>query len=173
MVKGKLIEKFNFAVTAKHPLAKRGLVEMIPTSWVLGIANPIVSPVTNASFGNPELIDLQSLWKDMERNGLRDPFTLSAGRYTRNCRLEASNQRIRLFADHGIEYVPAVTLVADDARIYKGDDHEFFRDLIIPEQDFTRLHLEERINMRPSDVFAEIRALRNAGQISLLTELKY
>ncbi len=92
MDKINLTDAFNFAVTFQHPLAKRGLIEMVPTAWVNALSNPERDDKTELIpvLGAP-LVSLQELWENMVQVGMRDPFILSAGRHTRKCRLEAGN----------------------------------------------------------------------------------
>ena len=165
-----LSSDFNFAATAAHPLAGRKVIEMIPTEWVQKLANEQADDLTDLTPGEPELVSLEELWQDMKKRGMRDPFILSAGRYTGDCRLEAGNHRIKVFALHKVPYVPATVLVADDCLIHEANGaHRYQRDLLIPRQDFTHFGYDDRIYMKPSRVFADIEKMKNKGLIKALT----
>ena len=166
MKKGRLLKEFNFATTFQHPLAQRGIVEMLPTKWVQALANKKAGRLTNIDPDSTDLLDLDRLWEDMCEQGMHDPFVLSAGRYTRECRLEAGNHRIQLFSSKGVPYVPAVTLVADGCIISPlNGDHRYKRALLIEKQHHTNKYLEERVYAAPSDIFAEIRVLKQNGRL--------
>ncbi len=172
MKKERLVQEFNFAATFSHPLAQRGIFEMLPTAWVQALANKKAGFVTDDGLGGAVMLTLEQLWDDMCKQGMRDPFVLSAGRHTRDCRLEAGNHRIQLFSQHGVPYVPAVVLVGDDCIIsLQNGDHRYKHELLLEKQDFTNGYLEERVYMAPSDVFAEIRALKQNGQLPCLSYL--
>ena len=169
MKKQILSAEFNFAATARHPLALRGIVEMLPTAWIQALGNKKVTDKTNLDLSGAPLVDMDALWRDMAGNGMRDPFILSAGRYTRDCRLESGNHRIGLFSSRGVPYVPAVTLVADDCIISPLDGpHRYKRALLLPPQNYTHGPFDERTYMAPSSVFTAIHKLKESGGVTVL-----
>ena len=132
------------------------------------MANPEPGQTTDIFTGSPERVTLDELWDNMKDNGMRDPFILTAGRYTRECRLEAGNHRIKVFADRHVEFVPATVLVNDDAMISRGNGyHKYVRDLLLPNQNVDLRPYDERVYMQPSDVFMQIRDMRNNGVLPL------
>ena len=161
-----LTQDFNFSATLAHPLAKAGLVEMLPTAWVKALANPAPSETTDITPGSSTLVGMEELWQHLQDHGMNDPFILSAGRVDGLARLEAGNHRINLFSENGIDYVPATVLVGDLAVLFDGNGaHSFKRELIIPAQTHKNAPYDERLYMAPSDVFAEIKDMKAQGQL--------
>ena len=56
---------------------------------------------------------VDELYDLLLRDGMRDPLVVAFGRDTRRLRLDEGNQRVRLFARHGISYVPVIGVVDD------------------------------------------------------------
>jgi hypothetical protein len=163
---GALNTEFNFRATLQHPLAKKGLVEMLPTYWVLMLSNPKSGNQTDLTPGGSKLVGLSELWQNMIQEGMRDPFILTAGRHSRDSRLEAGNHRIKLFYDNNVPFVPATVLVGDQAKQHKGNgDHSFYRELLLPVQNHSNAPYDERNYQKPSSVFKEILSLKHNGQI--------
>lgn len=149
-----------FKETFKHPLAQRGFVEMLPAEWVASLSrHKDGTEKTDLGYWkNEEPVTMKQLWEDLLNRGMRDPFILGAGRVCRTCRLEAGNHRIALFRNKGIEFVPAVVLVGDSSITSIGNGgHTYEKELLIPEGWPNFGPYPEKIYMKPSDVFAEIK----------------
>lgn len=169
MEKKLLTGAFNFAATFQHALAKRCLIEMVPTSWVMAKANPEIKEESDLTPGG-QIVSLGALWDDMVRQGMRDPFILSAGRTNGDCRLEAGNHRVALFARAKINFIPATVLVADDCVIFPANGpHRYQRNLLLPVGPALNGPYDERIYMAPSNVFQDIRALKESGVLPIFS----
>jgi hypothetical protein len=104
-----------FARTFAHPVLG-GLVEWVPTTWLLALANPNPSPTTDlGNWGRDERVDWRALFRNIREQGMRDPLLVGAGRVTRTIRLEAGNQRVRCMAQNQVAYLPVVAYVGDSA----------------------------------------------------------
>ena len=148
----------RFDRTFQHPLAQRGLIEMLPAEWVarLGAKKDGTERTDLGYWQGEDLVGMEGLWRDILKKGMRDPLIIGVGRVCRSTRLEAGNHRICIFREKGIAYVPAVVLVGDSSVTSEENvTHRFQRDLLIDEgwPDFGPY--PEKVYMRPSDVFVE------------------
>ena len=144
----------------------QGMLEMIPATWVFKLANPETGQKTDLSPGGATLVSITELWENMQREGMRDPFILSAGLHSRTARLEAGNHRIKLFVDHNVPYVPATVLVSDGCIISEQNgSHEFRRKLLPEKQDYALGPYAARTYKKPSDVFAALHTMKRKGML--------
>lgn len=110
-----------FGRTFKHPVLG-SLVEWVPTTWLLELANPNPSPTTDlGNWSSDERVDWGALFTNIRQLGMRDPFLIGVGRVTRTIRLEAGNQRVRCMAEHEVQYLPVVAYVGDSAITHLGN----------------------------------------------------
>lgn len=161
---------FNFAATFSHPWAGQGFVEMIPSQWLQSIAVPNPKTYTDLTPGGV-IVSVDALWEDMKAHGMRDPFIVAVGRQTRDCRLEAGNQRVGKFIENGEIFVPAVVMLADDCIICPANgDHRYQRDLLIPVQEYTTAPYVVQEMARPTAVFAELQTMKKAGLLPAMPQ---
>lgn len=95
----------------EHPLYKQGVVELVPTAWLYKYRGTDVLPITD--LGNGSIVDMETLWDDLNKNGIHDPLIIRVGLVNKKFRLEAGNHRINVLAAHGIPYVPATVEVCE------------------------------------------------------------
>lgn len=151
-----------FKRTFEHPLAQRNLIELLPVDWVasLGATKNGTEKTDLGLWQNEELVTMEQLWSDLLINGMRDPFILGVGRVCRTCRLEAGNHRIGLFKNKGILLVPTVVLVGDSSITHIGNGtHTFHKELLIPKGWENFGPYPEKLYMKPSQVFVELKNL--------------
>lgn len=104
---------------------------------------------------NEDLVTMDQLWNDLLINGMRNPFILGV---CRTCRLEAGNHRIGLFKNKGIFFVPTVVLVGDFSITHIGNGtHTFNKELLIPTGWENFGPYPEKLYMKPSHVFVELK----------------
>jgi len=95
-----------------HPLAQKGLVELVPTDWVYQFRGPDVTP--EASLMDGSAADMETLWQNINEEGMSDPLIIRVGAKNRKFRLESGNHRIQIFKKYGIEHTPIVVQVQDE-----------------------------------------------------------
>lgn len=150
---GKLVRAFDWAKTLEHPLAKAGLVGWVPTRWLFEISSRSTLGMTDLNPGDPNLVKLPFVWKNMKRQGMRDPFTIAVGA-NGTCRLEAGNHRVQLFLGANIEEVLGTVLVGDNCVVnVVNGKHQFRHPHNIPPRGYDLAYLSERVYRKPSDVF--------------------
>lgn len=88
-----------------HPLALGGFVELVPTNWLYKIRGEDVS--SPAGLVDGTLVDMKSLWVNIQSEGLCDPVVIRVGMQSKTFRLEAGNHRIQVFKKYGVEFTPA------------------------------------------------------------------
>ncbi|MCF7865343.1 MAG: hypothetical protein K9M11_02450 [Candidatus Pacebacteria bacterium] len=93
-------------------LYMHGKIELIPTEWVWKYRGADVLPVTDLM--NGEVVDLDTLWKNICDEGLHEPFIMRIGIKNRKFRLESGNHRIQLFHKHGIKMIPVTVQVREE-----------------------------------------------------------
>ena len=158
-----LVYDFDFSRTMRHPLAKRGLIEMVSTKWLAAISCPSVSWSTDLGDRSGRRVVASTLWEHMQENGMRDPFVIAVNLQERTCRLELGNHRIRLFAEQGVTEVPAVALVSDSGAFCpENGAHVHHRELIIKQVAECLPPDPEGRYAAPSHVFKELATLANA-----------
>lgn len=114
------IAKEFFEKTFEHPLLG-SKTQWVPALWLLQLANQEVSESTNTAGadGQPDrLIKQAELFESIRVHGMRDPFLLGVGRFSRKVRLEAGNHRVQVLLGKGIIYVPAIAYVGDSQISY-------------------------------------------------------
>lgn len=111
--------------------------ENIPTKFVHKYRN------TNATKDN-----LESLWNDIEENGMNDPVILSIGIKDNTIKLSSGNHRIQLFNKKNIRTIPTIVKVIDSVKNdNENGDHCFDGKDIIKSD----LKSSEKL-FKPSDV---------------------
>ena len=94
-----------------HPFTKGGSVELVPTNWLFKFRGTDVTPEADLMDGT--IVDMESLWNDINENGLYDPVIIRVGVKNKKFRLEAGNHRIQVFKKYGVEFTPATVQVQD------------------------------------------------------------
>jgi len=96
-----------------HTWAKVDKIAYAHVDFLLPLSNPNWKNQTDLPDGT--MVDLKTLWSHMCEDGMFVPLVVRLGMTDHTIRLETGNQRIRLFADHGVEYVPIVCEMAVDS----------------------------------------------------------
>jgi hypothetical protein len=136
------------------------LIEMVPTKWLLSIANP--NPTNYSDLKNGKLVYMDTLYQDMLKNGMGDPLILGVGLSTNRVRLESGNHRVRIFDSKGIKLTPVVALVKDSSITSIGNG-EHLGDLMELKKDGFNDHLLNTY-MKPSSI------INNIPDINSVTE---
>ena len=95
-----------------HTLTLQGKVSLMPTEWVWQYRVQDVSEYTNLDDTN-KMVNLEELWSDIKRNGLKDPLIIRVGVKNKKIRLESGNHRIQVLKIHGIELCPVTIQIVD------------------------------------------------------------
>lgn len=111
-----------FDRTFQHPVIG-GLVEWVPTRWLLALANPEATSETDLGTWEPDapLVGFEELYANLLATGMRDPFIVGVGRVTRRIRLEAGNHRVHILLQNDIPLAPAVAYVGDSSITHLGN----------------------------------------------------
>ncbi|MFT7644577.1 MAG: hypothetical protein ACI9BF_000226 [Candidatus Paceibacteria bacterium] len=96
----------------KHPLYSQGAIELVPISWVWKYWGRDVSPQADLMDGT--MVNLDTLWKNILEEGLRDPLTMRVGLKNKKFRLEAGNHRIQVLYAHKVQHVPVTVQIKDE-----------------------------------------------------------
>lgn len=141
-------------------LGLAGVVELVPTAWIAELRNPQASDVTDLADGSYG--DLDRLWNDLLRHGMRDPLILRVGRRTRQARLDTGNHRVKVFIAKGIAFMPAAVEIGRWPIKRPTGRHAFDRahDLL-PAID----QASDEFWLPPSEAFRSLRDLRLAGAL--------
>ncbi len=94
-----------------HPLTLAGHVELVPTTWLYQYRGTDVTPGVDLKDGT--IVDMETLWKNIQQDGLHDPVIIRVGRENKKFRLEAGNHRIQVFMKYGVAHTPATVQVQD------------------------------------------------------------
>lgn len=103
----------------EHPLYAQGKIELVPTEWLWEYWGRDVSPQADLMDGT--IVDLDTLWADIEKNGLHNPLIMRVGLRNKKFRLEAGNHRIQVLHAHGIPCVPVTVQVREECGPHLGD----------------------------------------------------
>ncbi|MBK1671008.1 hypothetical protein CKO28_23660 [Rhodovibrio sodomensis] len=87
--------------------AKYGMVELLPTSWVAQFRNPRVTQHTDGG-ANDAIVDMDTFWDILQRDGMRDPILLRVCMETGYGRLEAGNHRCWIAEQKGLPWLPCI-----------------------------------------------------------------
>lgn len=136
-----------------HPLYKQGAVEFVPTDWVWNYWGRDVSPKTNLKDGT--LVEMDVLWENLIKEGMRDPLIMRVGLKNQKFRLESGNHRIQLFHKHGIKMIPVTVQVREECGPHLPDvmtdaSHNFETKGNLLISKITREY------MKPSEVFKDL-----------------
>ena len=137
----------------EHKLFKQGHVELVPTDWLMQYWVSDTSQTADLKDG--ERVDLQGLWNDIAKNGLKDPLIMRVGLSSQTCRLEAGNHRIQVLKQHGIDEVPVTVQIReacgpDAPDPMNNGTHNFSTEGILRIQDTREKY------MKPSEVFNNV-----------------
>ncbi len=148
---------FNCSGNHARALIQAKFVEMVPTSFVAALANP-----------DPSSIPAQ------EEN-FDGPFIIAVSYRDGACRLETGNQHIQACLEQGVKSVPVTVRMAERAILdERNGTHSFTRDLVFatsgPSNHPGEYPRDPRHWRAPSEVFVEIRQLKQEGKISLVKE---
>ena len=95
-----------------HPLTLAGHVELVPTDWLFQYRGTDVTPGVDLLDGT--IVDMETLWKNIQQDGLYDPVIIRLGRENKKFRLESGNHRIQVFMKYKVAYTPATVQVQDN-----------------------------------------------------------
>ena len=95
-----------------HPLTLAGHVELVPTDWLYQYRGEDVTAGIDSKDGTT--LDIESLWQNIQQDGLYDPVIIRVGKENKKFRLEAGNHRIQVFKKYGLEFTPATVQVQDN-----------------------------------------------------------
>lgn len=116
-----------------HHYTRLNVVELTLTRWVHRFYGSDVS--SRADLMDGTLVDLDTFWSNLRKEGLYEPLLFRVGVQDRRMRLEAGNHRIQVFNTHDVPYVPLTVQVrrtcgperddtyTDAERVYDGSDH--------------------------------------------------
>jgi hypothetical protein len=136
-----------------HPLSLDGFVELVPTDWLYAIRGKDVSPPADLKDG--ALVDMKTLWSNIQSEGLFDPVVIRVGEKSKTFRLEAGNHRIQVFKKHGVEFTPTYVEVTeycgpDASNVMTDATHNFF---FTKDVNIQNLHIGPA---KPSDIFKSL-----------------
>lgn len=108
----------------EHPWARTGMVEEVCVDFLYQISNKDNQPYTDDLDGQ---IKPQSIiFKNIEKEGMRDPLLIVISRKHKTIRLESGNHRIHEARKKGYTHLPTATFIIDDILMNEGNGVHFF-----------------------------------------------
>lgn len=133
----------------------KGFVQPVDILFLMSISRGYPYKKTNKRKNTEELIVLRDLQKDIEKNGLIDPFFISVSKSTLEYRLESGNNRIFLLKEMGFTHVDSVVLISDNVIRYKENgEHKFSGiEINLEKTNYSNFPYDSVCFGRPSDIF--------------------
>ncbi len=134
-----------------HQLAQEGKIELVPTAWLWKYRGADVSSQADLADGSP--VDLDGLWQDILKEGIKNPMIIRVGTKNKKFRLEAGNHRVQVLYRNNVLFAPATVQITDecgpDAPNPLTDATHSFDYTDTPPDNLSTY-------MKPSELFAEL-----------------
>ena len=104
---------------------KHDLLCEIDISFLLEICNP--NPLPEYELQNRERVTPETLLKDIEKNGMQEPFFITYSNEQNTIRLESGNHRIHLLKKCGVEKVECVCFINKSGIMFEGNGLHTFK----------------------------------------------
>ncbi len=132
-------------------LNMRGIIEMVPVSWLEEYSLPNPTYKTTDTHGNPAT--LKDLKNHIMEEGLQHAGVIEVSRETLGARIAAGNNRLKVCEELGVSYFPFFVIIVDK---FSSSDSDF--EVNKPENLDNILVLKTRgdVVVAPSKVFKDL-----------------